>query len=208
MGIGRWHGRPSGRVGAGNCAIEVLGSGRRDGPKPQGEFFWEKNRNQNEASGGLFWGLLGPLLGLLGLIHHRGAWRAEHLAFGFGSFSKRTPPGASARPAGHPERISRTSIRKKILQDGPRWLPRWPRWPKMASKMVQDGLQVRPRWSKTASKTAQESPRRPKIASRWPKTAQEAPKRPPRQPKRPLRGPNASTSPGGLIALRRSRTNP
>ena len=103
-------------------------------------------------------------------------------------FQKNSPwgSGASRRPP------VKRSIRKKILQDGPRWLPRWPRWPKMASKMVQDGLQVRPRWSKTASKTAQESPRRPKIASRWPKTAQEAPKRPPRQPKRPPRAP-----PGG-----------
>eukprot|EP00959_Pyramimonas_sp_CCMP1952_P065699 1371672-Pyramimonas_sp.AAC.1 len=64
------------------------------------------------------------------------------MVFGFGSSSKRTPLGASACPAGHPER---RSIRKK------------------SSKMAHDGLQdghagprLPPRWSKMASKSAKE----------------------------------------------------
>eukprot|EP00959_Pyramimonas_sp_CCMP1952_P213691 4470919-Pyramimonas_sp.AAC.1 len=54
-------------------------------------------------------------------IHRRGAWRAKLFRFWFWFF--RTPPGASARPAGHPEG---PEFSPKLPQDGSRWFEKPP----------------------------------------------------------------------------------
>ena len=117
-------------------------------------------------------------------------------AFGFGSFSKRTPPGAPARPAGVAERLPRGGcqgfFRSRRLQDGPRWPPR-------CLQDGQDSLRWPPRWSQDASKTAKMASKTAKMAPRCTQDGLRWPQDGPRLPKSPPRGPE--DGPRGLQEL-------
>ena len=83
----------------------------------------------------------------------------------------RKAPGESGRPG------SRSLNRLQDGRDGPRWPPRWLRWPRESPRWHK----MLPRWPKVATRWAQDGPRGPPEAS---KAAQETSKRTSRKARR------------------------